>query len=56
MVKNEILQALLEKLEKKYGELDNRRGCSVSTDDGWSWLSVADIVDVIIAVDEEYED
>jgi hypothetical protein len=56
MARNELLQILLEKLEAKYGDLDDRCGCNVSTDHGWEWLSVADIVDVIMEVDEEYED
>lgn len=56
MARNELLQVLLEKLEAKYGDLDDRCGCNVSTDHGWQWLSVADIVDVIMEVDEEYED
>ena len=54
MARNELLQALLEKLEKKYGDLDDRCGCNVSTDHGWEWLSVADIVEIIMEVDEEY--
>ena len=56
MARNELLQVLLEKLEKRYGDLNDRRGCSISTDYGWTWLSVADIVDIIMEVDEEYED
>lgn len=38
---------LLELLERKYGDLTDNSGCSVSTDNGWEWLSVADIVAVI---------
>jgi hypothetical protein len=56
MARNELLQVLLEKLEAKYGDLDDRCGCNVHTDRGYEWLSVADIVDVIMEVDEEYED
>lgn len=56
MARNELLQVLLEKLEAKYGDLDDRCGCNVHTDHGYQWLSVADIVDVIMEVDEEYED
>lgn len=38
---------LMEALERKYGDLTDGSGCSVSTDNGWEWLSVADIVEVI---------
>lgn len=38
---------LLELLKQKYGDLTDECGCSVSTDNGWEWLSVADIVNVI---------
>ena len=38
---------LLELLEQKYGDLTDECGCSVFTDNGWEWLSVADIVNVI---------
>ena len=40
-------EELLEALEQKYGDLTDECGCSVSTDNGWEWLSVADIVNVI---------
>lgn len=56
MARNELLQTLLEKLAKKYGDLDNICGCNISTDHGWEWLSIANIVEVILQVDEEYED
>lgn len=47
-------EELLEALESKYGNLNDERGCSVSTDNGWEWLSVADIVKVIDSC-EEYD-
>lgn len=47
-------EELLEALESKYGNLTDKRGCSVSTEDGWEWLSVADIVNVINSC-EEYD-
>ena len=45
---------LLEALERKYGDLTDKCGCSVSTENGWEWLSVADIVDIINSC-EEYD-
>lgn len=48
-------EELLEALERKYGDLTDNCGCSVSTENGWKWLSVADIVDVINSCDE-YDD
>jgi hypothetical protein len=48
-------EELLELLEEKYGDLTDDSGCSVSTDNGWEWLSVADIVDVINKC-TEYDD
>ena len=48
-------EELLEALERKYGDLTNDCGCSVSTENGWKWLSVANIVDVINSCDE-YDD
>ena len=48
-------EEVLEALKKKYGDLDNTCGCSVSTGNGYQWLSVADIVDIIESC-EEYED
>ena len=48
-------QELLELLEKKYGDLTDTCGCSVQTENGYEWLSVADIVDIINECDT-YED
>ena len=45
---------LLELLEEKYGDLTDNCGCSVSTENGWEWLSVAGIVDIINSC-EEYD-
>ena len=53
-VKDELLQEVLNRLEKKYGNLNNPCGCSVSTDNGYEWLSVSKIVDIIVEVDEDY--
>lgn len=38
---------LLQMLARKYGDLTDNCGCSVSTEHGWSWLSVANIVEII---------
>lgn len=48
-------EELLNALERKYGDLTDECGCNVRTDDGWEWLSVADIVAVINACDT-YDD
>lgn len=40
-------EELLEAIERKYGDLDDEGGCYVSTDRGYAWLSVKDIVDII---------
>ena len=47
-------EELLKAIEKKYGDLTDDCGCSVSTDNGWKWLSVQRIVDIINDC-EEYE-
>ena len=47
-------EELLKAIEKKYGDLTDDCGCSVSTDNGWEWLSVQRIVDIINDC-EEYE-
>lgn len=52
---NECLQSLLDRLEDKYGDLDNNTGCYVSTNNGSQWLSVQEIVDLIIMIDNEYD-
>lgn len=48
-------QELLERLAEKYGDLDDRCGCSVDAPNGWAWLSIANIVEIIEQC-EEYED
>ena len=53
-VKDELLQEVLNRIEKKYGNLDNPCGCSVSTEYGYEWFSVSKIVDIIVEVDEDY--
>ena len=40
-------EELLNAIERKYGDLNDEGGCYVSTDNGYEWLSVKDIVDVI---------
>jgi predicted AAA+ superfamily ATPase len=45
---------LKEKIELKYGDLEDESGCYISTDHGWEWLSVADIVTLIEEADEEF--
>lgn len=56
MVNNIILQEVLDRIEATYGDLTDERGCSVSTDNGWAWLSVANIVEIIERVDSMFED
>lgn len=48
-------EELFELLERKYGDLNNECGCYVSTEDGYNWMSIKDIVDVINEC-MEYED
>jgi hypothetical protein len=56
ILNNVILQEVLDRIEAKYGDLENECGCSVSTDNGWAWLSVANIVEIIQHVDEMFDD
>lgn len=56
MANNYILQEVLDRIEARYGDLTNERGCSVHTDNGYVWLSVADIVNIIERVDAMYDD
>jgi hypothetical protein len=56
MANNYILQEVLDRIEAKYGDLNNERGCSVYTENGYVWLSVADIVQIIERVDAMYND
>lgn len=53
-MQHEILQALLDKLEEIYENLDDECGGYSRTDHGYEWLSVKRIVDLIHEVDEEY--
>lgn len=48
-------EELLEALERKYGDLTDDCGCSVYTDNGYEWLSIKRIVDIINDCDE-YDD
>lgn len=41
--KNELLKAIKE----KYGNLDDECGCIIHTENGYAWLSIKDIVDII---------
>lgn len=54
MVKDELLQEVLNRIEKKYGDLNDICGCNVHTDNGYEWLSVSKIVEIIVSVDEDY--
>jgi hypothetical protein len=56
MANNYILQEVLDRIEARYGDLNNEGGCSVPTKDGYVWLSVADIVQIIEHVDAMYDD
>ena len=52
---NIILQEVLDRIEAKYGDLTNERGCFISTENGHEWLSVAEIVEIIERVDGMFE-
>ena len=57
MANNEIIQALLEMLETKYGDLTDNNGCysyNARTNE-YEWFSIAEIVSVINEVDEMYD-
>ena len=50
-------EELLEAIERKYGNLDNERGCTVFVNGDYEWLSVKDIVDIIndcMEYDDDY--
>lgn len=49
-MKNEALEKLKELLERRYGDLNDPRGCYVNG----SWLSLERIMELINRVDEEY--
>ena len=48
-MKNATLQDLLDLLERRYGSLEDGRGCYVNG----AWLSVTAIVELIERVDEK---
>lgn len=48
-------EELLKEIERKYGDLNDEGGCYVSTEKGYSWLSIKNIVDIINDC-MEYED
>ena len=48
-------EELLEAIERKYGSLKDRCGCSVFVNGDYEWLSVKDIVDIIDDC-EEYDE
>lgn len=50
-MKHLILDSLLLKLKDKFGDLSNEGGCYL---DNGEWLSIANIVELIYEVDEEY--
>lgn len=53
-MRHEILEYLKECIEAKYGDLEDESGCSISTEHGWEWLSIADIVRIIDEADEDF--
>ena len=48
-MKNAALQNLIDLLERKYGSLEDGRGCYVND----VWLSISSIVELIEKVDEK---
>ena len=52
---NIILQEVLDRIKANYGDLDNECGAYISTDNGYQWLSVANIVEIILRVDKMFE-
>lgn len=48
-MKNEVLKRLKELMEKKYGDIDDDRGCYVNG----RWLSLAAIYTMMLQVDDE---
>lgn len=49
-MKNEALEQLKKLLERRYGSLEDPRGCYVNG----SWLSIERIVELIDKVSEKY--
>ena len=56
ILNNVVLQEVIDRIEAKYGDLTDERGCYINTDSGHAWLSVAEIVDIIKRVDRMFED
>jgi hypothetical protein len=48
-------EELLEALERRYEDLEDDSGCSIRTNDGYEWLSIARIVAIINTCDEYSE-
>lgn len=48
-------EELLEAIQRRYEDLEDDCGCSVRTNNGYEWLSIARIVAIINACDE-YDD
>lgn len=40
-------QELLTAIEEKYEDLTDERGCSISTNNGFEWLSVSNVVELV---------
>ena len=40
-------EELLERLANRYGDLNDRCGCNVRTEDGFEWLSISNIAELI---------
>ena len=55
ILNNVILQEVLDRIEAKYGDLENITGAYISTENGYEWLSVANIVEIILRVDSMFE-
>lgn len=50
-MRHPILNSLLLEMEEKFGDLDNEGGCYLNNGE---WLSIANIVELIHEVDENY--
>lgn len=55
MMNNIILQEVIDRIEARYGDLKDERGAYISTENGYEWLSVANIVEIIERVDSMFE-
>lgn len=56
MMNNIILQEVLDRIEALYGDLTDETGAYIRTDNGYEWLSVANIVEIIERVDSMFDD